>query len=311
MVRPSRSFVVLITEDSFVEGTETATITLSNPTGGAVLGSLSTATLTILDDATEAADNPIDVAGNYVCQHYHDFLNREPDAAGLAFWTNEITSCGNDPQCIERKRINVSAAYFLSIEFQQTGYLVYRFYNAALNRSNGLPRYLEFLRDTQAVGRGVVVSTRMGSTVGSKQSRLCRRVCGRAEFTALYPLSQTPSQYVDALYAHAGITPSAAERQAALDEFAGATTSADAAARGRVLRRVTENQTFSQREFNRAFVLMQYFGYLRRNPDDLPDNNLDGYNFWLAKLNQFNGDFVAAEMVKAFINSGEYRNRFR
>jgi hypothetical protein len=55
---------------------------------------------------------------------------------------------------------------------------------------------------------------------------------------------------------------------------------------------------------------MQYFGYLRRNPNDPSDTDYTGYNFWLTKLNQFNGNFVTAEMVKAFIVSGEYRGRF-
>jgi hypothetical protein len=57
---------------------------------------------------------------------------------------------------------------------------------------------------------------------------------------------------------------------------------------------------------------MQYFGYLRRNPFDAPEPSLNfaGYNFWLGKLNEFNGNFVAAEMVKAFITSDEYRKRF-
>ena len=87
-------------------------------------------------------------------------------------------------------------------------------------------------------------------------------------------------------------------------------TSADMAARARASRRVAENSTLAQQEFNRAFVLMQYFGYLRRNPNDAPDGNFDGFNFWLNKLNQFNGDFVQAEMVKAFIDSSEYRRRF-
>ena len=235
-----------------------------------------------------------------------DFLNREPDAAGLAFWTAQITSCGNDAQCIETKRINVSAAYFLSIEFQQTGYLVYRFYNAALTRANGLPRYLEFLRDTQQLGRGVVVGT-LGweAQLEANKVAYAAEFVERAEFTSLYPLTQTPTQFVDALYAHAGFVPSAAERQAAIDEFSNPT-----GARARVLRRVVENQTFVEREFNRAFVLMQYFGYLRRNPDDAPDSDLSGYNFWLGKLNQFNGNFVNAEMVKAFITSSEYRRRF-
>jgi hypothetical protein len=120
----------------------------------------------------------------------------------------------------------------------------------------------------------------------------------------------TPAQFVDALYLTAGVTPSAAERTSVINEFGSAQTSADAAARGRVLRRVAENSTFTQQEFNRAFVLEQYFGYLRRNPNDLPDTNFDGYNFWLNKLNEFNGNFVNAEMVKAFIVSGEYRHRF-
>ena len=75
---------------------------------------------------------------------------------------------------------------------------------------------------------------------------------------------------------------------------------------------MAENAELSRRELNRAFVLMQYFGYMRRNPNDAPEQNLnfDGYNFWLSKLNQFGGNFVQAEMVKAFITSSEYRQRF-
>jgi hypothetical protein len=115
---------------------------------------------------------------------------------------------------------------------------------------------------------------------------------------------------VDALFANAAVTPSATDRQAAIDEFGGAGTSADLAARGRALRRVAENGTLSQQELNRAFVLMQFFGYLRRNPNDPQDSDYTGYDFWLTKLNQFNGNFVNAEMVKAFILSGEYRQRF-
>lgn len=111
----SKSFDVLINEDSHVEGTETATVMLSNPVG-AVLSNPSTATVEIVDDSSEASSNPIDEAQNFACQHYHDFLNRQPDAAGLAFWSGQITECGTDALCIELRRINVSAAFFLSIE---------------------------------------------------------------------------------------------------------------------------------------------------------------------------------------------------
>jgi hypothetical protein len=63
---------------------------------------------------------------------------------------------------------------------------------------------------------------------------------------------------------------------------------------------------------DRAFVLMEYFGYLRRNPDAAPEASLNfaGFNFWLAKLDSFSGNFLNAEMVKAFISSAEYRHRF-
>ena len=80
--------------------------------------------------------------------------------------------------------------------------------------------------------------------------------------------------------------------------------------RAQVLRAVAEDETLKSAEFNRAFVLTQYFGYLRRNPDASPDANFDGYNFWLQKLDQFDGDYVNAEMVRAFILSIEYRQRF-
>jgi hypothetical protein len=122
----------------------------------------------------------------------------------------------------------------------------------------------------------------------------------------------TPAQFVDALLANGGITSSATERASLIGEFNAATTSGDLAARARVLRRVAENQIFAQQEFNRAFVLMQYFGYLQRNPNDAPEPglNFDGYNFWLSKLNQFHGNFIDAEMVRSFLVSSEYRQRF-
>ena len=77
-----------------------------------------------------------------------------------------------------------------------------------------------------------------------------------------------------------------------------------------MLRAVAENQNLYNAEFNRAFVLMQFFGYLRRDPNSGQDTDYTGFDFWLTKLNQFNGNFQNAEMVKAFITSTEYRQRF-
>ena len=261
--------------------------------------------------------NPIDDPQFFVIQNYRDFLNREPDPSGLAFWTNEIISCGTNTQCIQVKRINVSAAFFLSIEFQETGYLVDRFYKAAYDNLPGTPvpvRLNEFLPDMQQIGQGVVVgSGNWQGKLEENKKAFAAAFVTRSRFMSAHATSLTPAQFVDSLYAHAGVTsPPSTERGAAINEFGGATNTADAAARGRALRRVAENSTLGQLEINRAFVLMQYFGYLRRNPNDAPEAglNFDGYNFWLNKLDQFNGNFVAAEMVKAFIKSGEYRQRF-
>jgi hypothetical protein len=78
-----------INADSYTEGPETFTINLSNLTGNAAFVTPSSATVTINDSAPPAA-NPIDDPTAFVRQQYHDFLNREPDAAGLAFWKNNI-----------------------------------------------------------------------------------------------------------------------------------------------------------------------------------------------------------------------------
>jgi len=306
----ARSFTVLITEDSFVEGTETATLTLSNAVG-AGLGSSATATLQITDDQPEQSNNPVDVAEQFVCQHYQDFLNREHDVAGLNFWTNEIESCGTDAGCRAVKRINVSAAFFLSIEFQETGGDVIRTQRAAFGKKSDTAAsrltYLQFLRAARQVGKGVIVNEPgWQQTLEDNKQAYAEEVVTSSQFIALYPLSQSADVFVDALFASAGVVPTASERQEAINAFG----AGGIAGRTAALRKVADSQTLSVAEFRPAFVLMQYFGYMRRNPTDPPDSNDNGYQFWLAKLNAFNGDFVKAEMVKAFIVSTEYRSRF-
>jgi hypothetical protein len=132
----------------------------------------------------------------------------------------------------------------------------------------------------------------------------------RARFTNAYPTALTPTAFVDRLIANAGIDLDANERAAAVAEFAGANESGDTAARSRALRRVAESAALDARARNRAFVLLQYFGYLGRDPNALPDGNFSGYEFWLNKLESFAGDFRRAEMVRAFLVAGEYRARF-
>jgi hypothetical protein len=254
--------------------------------------------------------DPIDDPQFFVRQQYLDFLNREPDAPGLTFWTNDMGVCLADVPCVEAKRINVSAAFFLSIEFQQTGYLVYKTYAAAFGPTRiaatvPLTRS-EFLPDLQSIGQGVVVlATGWKEQLEANQAAYFNEFVQRPNFVATYPPTMTSAQYVDSLNANAGGALSSSERDLLVQEL-----SSGAKTRAQVLRAVAENEEFTRAHSNRAFVLMQYFGYLRRNPNDAPDNNFDGYKFWLAKLDQFNGNFIDAEMVKAFITSNEYRQRF-
>ena len=305
-----KTFDVLITDDLVPESNENAFIGLLNATGNAGIGPRNSAALVIHDNDSGGSLNVIDNSIWFVPQHYNDFLNRTADSEGEAFWINNIESCGNSAQCREVKRVDTSAAFFLSIEFQRTGFLVYRLYKASLpetlERPRAMPRYREFIRDTREISQGVIVRQNgWEQLLESNIVRFTNDFVFRPEFLANYPPTLTAAQYVDKLDAQAG-------RVLTFDEFfhfanglmAGLET------RGSVLRKIAEHQKFSDAEFNRAFVLMQYFGYLRRNPDDAPDFNFSGFDFWLAKMNQFGGDYRAAEMVKAFINSDEYRHRF-
>ena len=322
----AKTVTILISQDGFVEGPESFSFTLSNPTAGAALGPPSLASILITDDITEPATNVIDDARNFVRQHYHDFLNREPDQSGWDFWTNQITSCGSDAQCNEVRRIDVSASFFLSIEFQQTGYFVERFYKTGYgdatatsqfqsNHQLAVPvvRFSEFLKDTQRIGQGVIVlAPGWEQALENNKQAYALEFVQTTRFTTALPITLTPTQFVDRLNQNTGGVLSLSERTTVINLFGGAANSSNVTARAQAVRMVAEDPDLYSAEFNRAFVLAEYFGYLRRNPNDAPETTLDytGYDFWLTKLNQFNGNYINAEMVKAFLTSIEYRQRF-
>ena len=312
----SRTISIPIIDDAYQENAESFELVLTQIMG-ASFGSPSRTVITMTDNDSVTGANPIAQAEFFVRQHYLDFLNREPDASGLAFWTNEITQCGSDAQCVEIKRINVSAAFYLSIEFQETGYFIHRVYKAAYgdgvghssiggSHSLAVPIVLihEFLPGAQQIGRGVVVNQLGWQQVleSNKQTFLAEFVAS-SRFISNTLLS--PAAFVDRLNSNAGNPLSALERDQLVADFAfGRKTMAQ------VLRAVAEDPDFIIAEKNRAFVLMQYLGYLRRGPNDFPDGDHTGYDYWLRKLDEFGGNHVNAEMVKAFLNASEYRQRF-
>jgi Carboxypeptidase regulatory-like domain/Domain of unknown function (DUF4214) len=251
------------------------------------------AVFTATRDAVSSG-NAIDTEDFFVRQHYLDFLGREPDESGFNFWSDQIRSCGGDAGCRERRTINVSAAYFLSIEFQQTGGLVDGLYRTSYGRA---PRYAEFMPDTAIVARDVVVGrANWAQQLEANKQAFVAAWLERSDFRAAYD-GLSNAEYVDSLISHtAGFN---GDRGALVNGLQSGSLT-----RGAVLRQIVENEGFAHAKHNQMFVMMEYFGYLRRDPD------ADGYNFWLNKLNQFGGNFEQAEMVKAFIVSGEYRDRF-
>jgi hypothetical protein len=332
----SKSFNVLISQDNYAEGTETLELTLSNATGGAVFGVPQMAILSITDDTTEAATNPIDTSIEFVRSQYHDFLNREPDPPGLAFWTDNIDKC-NDParrpadltaaQCIDKQRESTAVAFFMSPEFQITGGFVYHLYKGsltgALNYDGGspgsslgrFPTSLEFMRDLSTVSEGIVVNNQIsGAVVEANRNRLATEFVQRPEFVAKYG-GLNDTLYVEELFNTTGISTTDGEKQMLVDGLTKGTET-----RASVLRKVVDGtvvisegnvqvttsygQAFNEQELKRVFVYMEYVGYLRRNPDAA------GFVFWLGKLNQYHGDPFQAEMVRSFILSPEYRLRF-
>jgi hypothetical protein len=273
--------------------------------------------------------NPIDDAREFVRWQYRDFLNREADQAGEDFWTDNITKC-MDParrptgqtveQCTLRQRETTSGAFFQSPEFQYTGYYVYRMFKGALGRP---PKLSEFIPDAQFVGNGIIVNGQLSAArINQNKAALAEQFVDCldaakyrcAEFKAIYD-GLNNQQYVDKLFQTTGVNASPPDRTALVNGLNGTTET-----RASVLLKIvdginvisegnqqfttTYGQAFYNNEFNRAFVQLEYFGYMKRDPDEA------GYNFWLAKLNQFGGNFVNAEMVLAFLTSPEYRARF-
>jgi uncharacterized protein (TIGR03118 family) len=206
---------ILIVNDNFDENNETVNLALSNPTGAGVgLGTPSQATLTINDNDTGApVTNPVDDSPFFVRQHYLDFLNREPDASGLNFWVNQIESCGADAACREVKRVNVSGAFFLSIEFQNTGLEAYLTHRVAFGTSaSGSPApvlYGTFERDTQALAKDYVFG-QPGADAQLEANKVTffNDFVTRPEFVTKYPATLTNDQFVDNLLVSAGMSPS-------------------------------------------------------------------------------------------------------
>src|SRR6185312_678326 len=315
----SKTFRILVTDNVYVDGERAVNLSLTNPVG-ADLSEPTVATLLIADnDTVPPATNPLDDPQFFVRQHYSDFLSRVPDQAGFDFWTGQITQCGSDQSCIRTRRIDVSNAFFYELEYQQTGSYVYRLYRAAFGNNQPfpnpnanaqfpeeekkLPSYAAFAPDRAHV--------RGGSSLAQTQLDLANAFVQRPAFLTKYPPGFPGSIFVDmiltTLSSEVGADLSS-QRQALIDLF-------NQGGRGAALYRLADdntqtnpinNRAFIDAEYNRAFVVTQYFGYLRRNPD------LGGFVFWLGQVNSGPLRDVNKQhaMVCSFVTSTEYQERF-
>jgi hypothetical protein len=278
----SKTISIPIVNDGYVEGPENFTISLSSP-GGATLGTTTSATVTITDNDT-VASNPIVGVPFFVRQQYIDFLGREPDPSGYAAWQDILNKCAaGDTSC---DRISVSSGFFRSPEFQDRGYFIYKFYSAALGRK---PLYSEFMPDLAKVSGFLSDAQLEANKVAFVQEFM-----GRTEYTNRYG-TLSNAAFVDTLIQTSGLQ-SHPQRDAWIGVLNNGT-----ATRAEVLRAFTESVEVYNKFYNEAFVVMQYFGYLRRDPDA-------SYLTWIQTMNTNGGDYRA--MISGFINSNEYVQRF-
>lgn len=242
----------------------------------------------------------IDDKDFFVQQQYIDFLQRMPDSNGFKDWfatlAGGLDSAGNNhPPCPDNgygetnnptcDRVHVSAGFYQSEEFLGRGYWVYRFYEVALDNR---PTYVKFIPDLTAIGG----SQSPAQGEASKNTYTANFVL-RPEFQATFALGN--QAYVDKLEQNAEVTLS--NKTALVSALNGGTkTKAD------VLREIVEVQSVFDKFFVRGFVTMEYFGYLRRDPDPI------GYQNWVDALNADPQNF--RHMIFGFIYSTEYLQRF-
>jgi len=257
-----------------------------------LVGNRTDAFFVAIADATATA-NAIDSNAYFVRQQYLDFLGREPEPDGLAFWTGKLNTCNGDAACLRNARIDVSAAFFKSQEFYDTGSFVYRLYRGALGRRLS---FGEFSADrTQVVG---------GPNLEASKRAFANAFVARAEFNQRYQDNSSADSFVDALLQTMRIETAVdlnSQRSTLLARYQQGGNANES--RALVVRDLIDQESFAQAVYNASFVEMEYMGYLRRGGERA------GYDFWVGVLNDSDRNNYRG-MVCSFLTSAEYQRRF-
>ena len=295
----SRTIQIPLINDAYVEANEVFTITLRNAQGAA-LGANTSATVTIQSDDTQAATtNPIEDQAFFIREHYIDFLGRVAEQAGFNFWMNRMNNCPAGDTC---DRIDTSMRFLQSDEFQERGFYIYRLYDGVLGR---LPLYAEFVPDVARLNGFQTVTEQQ-----QNKAAYLSDFTNKNEFKALYgqylssngATATDASGFVNALCNKAGITP--ATKQDLIDKLANGTRTPAQTVEAFIL--TPEMSGIGTKFYDRGFITMQYFGYLRRDPEQ------GGFDFWVGQLMGPNAPHKQDYrfMVGGFLQSDEYHFRF-
>lgn len=302
-----KTISIPLADDAHVEPNETFQVVLSRPGATTSLGTPATATVTIMDNDTAQTPNPIFDSPFFVRMQYLDFLSREPDTPGLNDWLNLLNGCPNvnntDPAAPSARcdRIIVSSSFIGSQEFMLKGFFVFRFYRVAFNR---MPLYTEIIADMRSV------TGQTPAEVFTKKAAFATAFPQRQEFTNAYD-TMTHASYVSTLLGRYNLTqittpdpqqPDGTNKVTLTQADLTNALNTNTLTRAQVLRALVDSDQVNMQEFNRAFVGLQYYAYLRRTPETA------GYNAWLTFLNTHPTEFRT--MVNGFLNSIEYRLRF-
>jgi hypothetical protein len=299
----TKTVAVPLIDDSFGEPNESVTLALSGA-AGAVIGAQSTTTLTITSNEApgQTGANPIFDPTFFVRMQYLDFLSREPDAGGMAAWVGTLNGCAAGNTTCDRA--SVSANFFRSPEFQSKGLFVFNFYKVSLSR---LPLYAEIVADMSSL----TDTTPAG--VNAKRAAFTDAWVQRSDFLSQYAAMDNATFVSTLMNRYFAVTittinpatpddPSAKVTLTSLDLINRLNGVGGTLTRAQVVRAIASSDEVSRTEFNSAFVAMQYFGYLRRDPDT------QGFNDWLRTINANPNDVHS--MVSGFANSIEYNLRF-
>jgi hypothetical protein len=274
-------------------GEGVVTVQLRKVTGFGVPGYL-TVSITYHLSAGAGTANSIDGMEFFIRQQYVDFLNREPDATGFQNWLATLRDCPGggfgeaNPRC---DRVHIAKSFYDSAEFANRGYFVYRFYEATLGRR---PTYQEFNRDMEKIGG----HRSPAETEGAKLDFIAEFL-QKPEFTARYGGTTAPAQallFIAKLEIFSGVQILEPARSQMIAQMQSGQQST-----GETLRAFIENKALFDGFYNRGFVTMLYFGFLKRDPDTT------GYDNWLQTLERTR-DY--RHLTHGFIYSTEYRRRF-